>query len=403
MTSPPLTLSTSLLTPSPYYFGYDIEAHFTDALRAHPADKAFFFTERGLLEGVAGGLYERTREALPTTLRCVPEGERGKGFAALEEVLEGLITAGATKRSLLIAMGGGAVGNLVGLAAGLLFRGVRYVEVPTTMTGQTDSVLSNKQAINGKTGKNQFGLYHAPAFVWGDARYLETEPLSARRGGVVEGVKNGLIHDPSLLTTLDHLLEPTLSHTGPALAELTLTLIRSKLPIIEADPTERGYGLVLEYGHTFGHALEFLLAGRLLHGEAVGVGMRLAARLSRRLGHIDDAAVALHDRLLVDRVGLSPRFPAGVTPEALVEAMRADNKRTGAELRCVLLERVGRCLNPRGDWLVDVEEATARAVVAELIEEVGVGDHEGERERHARAPLEPQGGRAAPGGRAAHP
>ena len=380
MTTPPRTLSTALLTPSPYLVGYDIEPYFIDALRdtlqGSPADKVFFFTERGLLRGVLSGLYERTREAFPTALTCVPEGEKGKGFSALEEVLEGLIAGGATKRSLLIAAGGGAVGNLVGLAAGLLFRGVRYVEVPTTMTGQTDSVLSNTQAINGKTGKNQFGLYHAPTLVWGDARYLETEPTSARRGGVVEGVKNGLIHDPALLTTLEPLLEPTLSHTGAALADLALTLIRSKLPIIQEDPTERGYGLVLEYGHTFGHALEFLMAGRLLHGEAVGVGMRLAARLSRRLGHLDEGAVSLHDRLLVERVGLSPHFPASVSAEALVKAMGADNKRTGAELRCVLLERVGRCLNPRGDWLVDVDEALVRAVVADFIEEVGVADLE---------------------------
>lgn len=377
MTQAPLTLSTALLTPSPYHVGYGIEAHFVDALKEHagraaPIDKVFFFTERALLGDVVGGLHERLREALPTALFTVPQGERGKGFAALEEALEGLIAAGATKRSAIVAAGGGAVGNLVGLAAGLLFRGVRYVEVPTTMTGQTDGVLSNKQAINGKTGKNQFGLYHAPLFAWGDARYLETEPTAARRGGVVEGVKNGLIHDPSALAALEPLLEPTLSHSGVALADLALRLIRSKLPIIERDPTERGYGLVLEYGHTFGHALEFLLAGRLLHGEAVGVGMRLAARLSRRLGHLDDAAVALHDRLLIERVGLSPRFPAGVSPGDLVRAMRADNKRTGAELRCVLLERVGRCLNPQGDWLVDVREEDALAAVCELMEEAGV-------------------------------
>jgi 3-dehydroquinate synthetase len=146
----------------------------------------------------------------------VGSGDSCKRFASLEEVLEGLIAAGASKRSILIAFGGGAVGNLVGMAAALLFRGVRYVEIPTTMTGQTDSVLSNKQAINGRSGKNLFGTYHAPLFIWADTAYLASEPLASCRSGIVEGIKNGFIADPPFLDELEQMLERSTAMAPPS-------------------------------------------------------------------------------------------------------------------------------------------------------------------------------------------
>lgn len=146
-------------------------------------------------------------------------------------------------------------------------------------------------------------------------------------------------------------------------------LILSKLPILRRDPSEKGYGIILEYGHTFGHGLEVLLAGRLQHGEAVAYGMRIAARLAHRLGMIDDALVALHDQLIAQRLGFDAPWPQPVRADDLLAAMASDNKKKGRELRYVLLEALGRCANPDGDWMVKVDDRLVREVLETFIAE----------------------------------
>ncbi|NJR74815.1 MAG: 3-dehydroquinate synthase, partial [Scytonema sp. CRU_2_7] len=169
-------------------------------------DKIFFLTEAHLFELYGKDLFNKISEKYSCQIQFVPIGEKCKHFPVLEETCEILIVKGVSKNSILIAFGGGAVGNIVGLVAGLIFRGIRFIEIPTSMTGQTDSTLSNKQAINGKTGKNHFGLYHAPIFIWVDTKYLKTEPLSSRRSGIIEGIKMDLISGASFLDYLEEVL-----------------------------------------------------------------------------------------------------------------------------------------------------------------------------------------------------
>ncbi len=358
-----MELSTELANPSPFYFGYDIEHGFLSELEKYTFDKIFFFTEPHLFDLYGKSLYEKLRENFTCFLEFVPPGERCKYFPVLEKTCENLIEKGVSKKSILISFGGGTVGNVVGLAAGLIYRGIRFIEIPTTMTGQTDSTLSNKQAINGKTGKNHFGLYHAPMFIWVDTQYLRTEPAFSKRSGIIEGIKNGFISDAKFLEYLEEVLNPDVKFTDEELSKLVYNIIISKLKIIKQDPSEKHYGIILEYGHTFGHGIEWLEQGKVSHGEAVSFGMKIAAELSKELGLISQEDVERHYYVIEKKLGFNNPFPAGITTEKLMAAMITDNKKTGEALRFVLLEKVGKCYNPEGDFLVTVDQELVKRVL----------------------------------------
>lgn len=366
------TISTELETPSPLLIGHDVLASFPGALRDYVFDRLFIFVDQGIMEPHGMAFHAVCKAAFgdAVTVTILPQGESSKTFGMLEETLEQLIAAGASKRSILLGMGGGAVCNLVGMAAGMLYRGVRYIEVPTTMTGQTDSCLSNKQAINGRHGKNHFGLYHAPLLIWADTKYLHSEPIRLKRSGLVEAIKNGFISDPEFLAYLQGVLKPALDYSPEELHELVLNVIRSKLAILRADPSEKKLGIILEYGHTFGHGIEWMAKNHgasLIHGEAVSFGMQIAARMSQRLGLILGDTVALHRQMIVEKLGISMALPAYVTTQGLIDAMVSDNKKTGKDIRLVLLEKVGACFNPEGDYLVAADLDIMRSVLDEYI------------------------------------
>lgn len=348
-----IRFDTPLTANSPFYLGVGIADRFAEHLTAHAFDRCFLVTSPKLFDAFGRELLSHLTDA---RVRCdalmVGEGEAHKGWDALSSLCEQLVSRGATKDSIVIAFGGGAVGNLVGLASALVFRGIRFVEVPTTVMAQTDSTLSNKQAINGQRGKNHFGVYHAPLFIWADAAYPRSEPARQQRAGVVEGIKNVLISRPATADA-EPILEAWQSGDVPTLIH---RLIQSKLPILRNDPTERASAVILEYGHTFGHSIEFLSRGSLFHGEAISIGMCLAARLSHRLGHMDERLLAEHERLLGQRLGAPVRLPETITPEALYEAMCADNKRSGKGLNFLLLRACGQfvCDND-GEPMVRVE------------------------------------------------
>jgi 3-dehydroquinate synthase len=352
-------LSTELTNPSPLYFGYDIAAGFSQKLDEtmgdQPADKIFLVADEGVYAAHDFGRSLLAKRPNAELILIAP-GEASKSWPGLEALCEHLVSKGASKRSVLIAFGGGSVGNLVGLSAALLFRGMRYVEVPTSFMHMTDGVLSNKQAINGRTGKNHFGVYHAPIFIWADVRYLETEPACSKKAGLAEAVKNALISKPELVTYFRWMLRPDCHYSATELTSLALNTIMSKLEILRRDPSEKRYALVLEYGHTFGHAIEWLSRGALLHGECVAVGMKMAAHLANERGLISDELVELHYDLIDACLGLVPKLPSHIDSQSLVATMKCDNKKTGNSMRFVLLDKLGSCLNTEGDYLVTISD-----------------------------------------------
>ncbi|MFX4291770.1 2-deoxy-scyllo-inosose synthase [Streptomyces bohaiensis] len=362
-----LELTTGVTPSSPYYLGDGITDLLPEALAAHRFDDLFLVCGEGVHHLLARPLARRLEAAgLPVTLLVVPEGEHHKSWEALTDLCERLVHAGATRQSIVLALGGGMVSNLTGLAAGLLYRGIRYVDIPTTLLGLTDGTLSNKQAVNGRGGKNQFGLYHPPLLVWADVAHLRTEPLAGHRSGLVEALKNGLVHDAAWFDRLAGQLTPDLRAVHDDLLETCHRIIRSKLAILATDPTERSRAVVLEYGHTVGHAAEFL-CGDLPHGVAVGIGMCAAARVGVRLGITPPEVLARQEWVLGDRLGLPTRLPPRCTPERVLGVIRTDNKRRSSEeTRLILLDAVGSVhTGPDGDVETPVPESVLKTVLQE--------------------------------------
>lgn len=366
-----LCFSTNLANESPYYFGHDITSRFVDVLNKYSYDKIYFVTNKLLYE-----LYGREfvclfqKNNIEHKVIIINDGEENKNFKTLESLCDTLVDNNVSKSSIIIAFGGGCLGNIVGLAAGLVFRGIKYIEIPTTLMSITDSTLSNKQAVNGRNGKNQFGFYYAPIFIWGDIKYLRSEKLHNVNAALVEGVKNGLISNPELLNFFDRIIkEHGVEYTPKDLHEIAYEIIKSKLEILKRDPSEKGYGMTLEYGHTFGHAIEWITKGRIIHGMAVAIGMCIAAELSYRLNFITRDDVDKHYYLLQDKLGLDLSIPNNISADDIMNVIMTDNKKVAKGVKYVLLKEMGECCNPDGDYQVSVESDIVKQVLSRYMEQ----------------------------------
>ncbi|MCC8973498.1 3-dehydroquinate synthase [Bradyrhizobium brasilense] len=289
---------------------------------------------------------------VPTSRIVVEEGEGSKSYATLTEVSEALIAAKIERNDLVIALGGGVVGDLAGFAAAILRRGVDFVQVPTSLLAQVDSSVGGKTGINSPQGKNLIGAFHQPVLVIADTSVLDTLSPRQFRAGYAEVAKYGILGDEAFFAWLEK------NHTdifaGGAGRELAIaTSCRAKAGVVSRDERETGERALLNLGHTFGHALEAAtgFSDRLFHGEGVAVGMVLAAEFSAQLGMIssDDAGrIARH----LSAVGLPTRLQdiAGFAQEGLADAdallalMAQDKKVKRGKLTFILLEAVGRAV-----------------------------------------------------------
>ncbi|GAB3800570.1 3-dehydroquinate synthase family protein [Micromonospora zhanjiangensis] len=362
-------------TDVPYRYGIDCaEAVAAEMLRACPdAESAICVVDRRVTDH-----FTPVRDRLSTRIRVEPfvldSSEDRKTLAVVQSVLDFAVARGADRRTPVVAMGGGLVGNVAGLASALLFRGTRLIHLPTTPVAAFDSVLSLKQAVNLAGGKNLCGAFHTPTLIAVDLRWLTTIPRHELATGLAEMAKNVLTVSPhaeaAFLAAMRILPEdPTAAFEG-----LCAIGINAKLPFLAQDPRERGTALVFEYGHTAGHAVEFLSGGRLSHGEAVAWGMLVAARISRDLGYCGDRERERHRRLLAGLM-LSAERARAVLPsdESLRRTLLNDNKR--GYLRCgpeelpmvLLREGGGAVQGPDGRPLVPVPvDDVVRALRAEL-------------------------------------
>ena len=230
-----------------------------------------------------------------------------------------------SRRSVVIALGGGAVGNIAGLLAALLFRGIRLVHVPTTLLAMSDSVLSLKQAVNSELGKNHIGTFYPPVLVWNSLDLLTTLPPAEIQSALCEMIKNVLAICPERYTEISHQLRVDATYSDEEITSFIELCVTAKTRVMRDDPYERGDGLVLEYGHTVGHALEILTRGTTSHGFAIGMGMRVAARVAVELGMLSRADEDCHEELL-QRNG-APTQTADVDPRDVLRVVALDNKR----------------------------------------------------------------------------
>ncbi|QDW66248.1 3-dehydroquinate synthase [Luteimonas granuli] len=272
----------------------------------------------------------------------LPAGEAAKTLAGFGDAVAALAALGATRDACVYALGGGVVGDLAGFAAACWMRGIDCVQLPTTLLAMVDSSVGGKTAVDLPAGKNLVGAFHPPRAVFADTSVLRTLPDRELRAGLAEVVKYGAIADAGFLDWLAGHIGALLEREDAALAEAIARSCAHKAAIVERDPFERGERALLNFGHTFGHAIEAEQAyDGLNHGEAVAVGMVLAARLAARLGLAADAdAEAL--RRLLERFGLPARLPHGLDPRALVARMRLDKKAVAGGLRFVLWDGPGR-------------------------------------------------------------
>src|SRR5216683_2088568 len=300
---------------------------------------------------------------IATSRIIVEEGEGSKTYAGLEQVSEALISAKIERNDLVIALGGGVVGDLAGFAAAILRRGVDFVQVPTSLLAQVDSSVGGKTGINSPQGKNLLGAFHQPLLVVADTAVLDTLSPRQFRAGYAEVAKYGVLGDAAFFVWLEA-NHADIFAGGAAREHAIATSCRAKAAIVARDERETGDRALLNLGHTFGHALEAAtgFSERLFHGEGVAIGMVLAAELSAQLGMILPADAARVERHLAE-VGLPThlRDIAGFAQEGLADAdalmalMAQDKKVRRGRLTFILLEAVGRAVISR-----DVEPALVR-------------------------------------------
>lgn len=289
------------------------------------------------LERVAQGL-----EGLRWSSFLLEDGEAHKSFGNVGRALEALATLGATRDACVIALGGGVVGDLAGFAAACWMRGIDFIQMPTTLLAMVDSSVGGKTGVNLPAGKNLAGAFHQPRAVVADIDTLATLPAREYRAGLAEVVKGASIGDAPFFAWLEAHADALAARETAALVEAIARKVRCKAGVVARDETEQGERALLNLGHTFGHALE--TAGHyttLLHGEAVAIGMLLAARLSERLGMSAAADTARLHRLL-ERLGLPTAMPAGSDPAQLLGLMRLDKKNTAGTLRLILWRGLGQ-------------------------------------------------------------
>jgi 3-dehydroquinate synthase len=314
----------------------------------------------GLYAGAARSSLRRA--GIEARLLLVPRGERAKRPQVLERLWRELDLMGLDRQGAVVALGGGVVGDLAGFAAATWLRGIPWVGVPTTLLSQVDSSLGGKTGVDLATGKNLVGAFHQPRLVVSDPNVLRTLPARQLRAGLAEVVKTGMATDAGLFRWTERRAERLHAGDLAALEQAVMRTAAAKLRIVRRDEREREGGgrAALNYGHTLGHALEAAAGYRgLLHGEAVALGMRAAARLSEAAAGLPSAARARQD-LLLDRLGL-PRRMRGVPLARLFAAMSRDKKRRSALVRWVLTPQVGHASVPR-----PVESRLVRSVLKQL-------------------------------------
>jgi len=281
--------------------------------------------------------------AIQSDVILVPDGEKHKDWSTLYAIHTRLLELGADRATALIALGGGVVGDLAGFAAATYQRGIPLIQIPTTLLAQVDSAVGGKTAVNHPLGKNMIGAFYQPRAVLSDTATMATLNAREYRAGIAEVIKYGAIRDDALFEWLETSIDALVERRPEALAHAVVESCRIKAGIVAADERETGERALLNFGHTFAHAIETATGyATWIHGEAVAAGMVLASRLSTRASGLSSSDA---DRLvgLVHRAGL-PVKPPRISRSTWLEAMGRDKKAEGGRMRFILLEALGRAV-----------------------------------------------------------
>jgi 3-dehydroquinate synthase len=290
----------------------------------------------------------------------VTDGEEAKSWETAGYLIGEFIKLNLDRKSLVIAVGGGAVGDLAGFTSSIYLRGVRFVHIPTTLLSMVDSSIGGKTAVNHAKGKNLIGSFYQPSLVIADPKFLETLPLREVASGLAEAVKHGVIADESLFNFIRENSSELLDREGDIFSEVIRLNASIKAAYVEKDERETlGVRSVLNYGHTLGHAVERLLSPQIRHGEAVAIGMNYAALLGEKLGFIDCEDVQ-SQKTVLESLGLSTKLPE-VDTLALISLMRRDKKAESGVIKFVIPTGIGS-----EPVLVDVDEELLEETLKEI-------------------------------------
>src|SRR5258706_13281397 len=306
------------------------------------APSAILVVTDGNVDPLYGAAVERTLQRVARARRCVLNaGESQKSWPAVAYVIDALLALPADRRSVGLALGGGVVGDIAGFAASIFMRGIRLVQVPTTLLAQVDSSVGGKTGVNHPLGKNLIGAFHQPVLVVSDTEVLASLPQRELSAGLAEVLKHGLLADEPYFARVERDLPKLLGGDSVALAAAIACSCEIKAQIVARDAREKGERALLNLGHSFAHAIEALTHfEQWLHGEAVGSGLCLAADMSRRLGDIAGADVQR-----IEAAVAAARLPvriAGLDGAAALASIRGDKKANSGPVRFLVVERTGR-------------------------------------------------------------
>lgn len=343
----------------PIYIGGDLLRR-TDLLAAHIAGRQVAIVTNETVAPLYLAALEQALAGYSVTSVILPDGEAFKTWETLQLVFDGLLGARHDRRTTVIALGGGVIGDMAGFAAACYQRGVNFIQVPTTLLSQVDSSVGGKTGINHPLGKNMVGAFYQPQAVLIDTASLATLPARELSAGLAEVIKYGLICDEPFLSWLEEHMAALRGLDQEALTAAIARSCAAKARVVAADERESGVRATLNLGHTFGHAIETHQGyGTWLHGEAVAAGTVMALDMSERLGWISAAERDRAVRLFV-AAGLPVVPPLEMTPEDFMEHMAVDKKVLDGQLRLVLLRGLGEAV-VTADFAPEVLNATLRA------------------------------------------
>ena len=307
----------------------------------------------------------RSLGSVGTRTYTVPAGEASKTRETWAWLTDEMLESGYGRDAAILAVGGGVVGDLAGFVAATFMRGIKCVQVPTSLIAMIDASVGGKTAVDTPRGKNLVGAFHQPAAVIIDPAVLATLPPNHFRAGLAEAVKHGVIADAvyleRTLTDAPSLLDPA-AQRGDALESLIARSIEIKAEIVRRDEREQGLRQVLNFGHTIGHAIEAASGYSLLHGECVAIGMVCEATMAEKIG-VASSGTARDVRRAVERVGLPTARPADLGADRLLAAMRSDKKVRSGKVRFALPRHIGGMAPGDGSWSVPVEESAIRGIL----------------------------------------
>jgi 3-dehydroquinate synthase len=278
----------------------------------------------------------------------IPDGEEYKNLETLKRIYDELLKHGLDRKSALIALGGGVVGDITGFAAATYMRGISYIQIPTTLLAQVDSSVGGKTGVDHKLGKNMIGAFWQPGLVLIDPVTLKTLPKKQLLAGLAEVIKYGVIYDSELFGFLEANRERIFNLDDKAITYIIRRSCEIKADVVSKDERESGLRAILNYGHTIGHAIETATGyTRYLHGEAVAIGMHLEAKLSQLLKGIDEGQV-FRIKALIDSYGLPSEIPKDINRDDILSSMQLDKKAVAGKLKFILPESIG-CVKIRTD------------------------------------------------------